>query len=66
MSKQELDPKVILQLLENVWNKYPHQRLGQLLENFVFIKGERGDKNSQKMFYQSDEKTIKQLKNEVK
>ncbi|OGY55679.1 MAG: hypothetical protein A2912_06225 [Candidatus Buchananbacteria bacterium RIFCSPLOWO2_01_FULL_40_23b] len=60
MSKQELDPKVILQLLENVWNKYPHQRLGQLLENFVFIKG--GDK----MFYQSDEKTIKQLKNEVK
>ena len=60
MSKQELDPKVILQLLENVWNKYPHQRLGQLLENLVFIKG--GDK----MFYQSDEKTIKQLKNEVK
>lgn len=60
MSKQELNNKVILQLLENVWNKYPHQRLGQLLENFVFIKG--GDK----MFYQSDEKTIKQLKNEVK
>ena len=66
MSKQELNNKVILQLLENVWNKYPHQRLGQLLENFVFIKGERGDKNSQKMFYQSDEKTIKRLKNEVK
>ena len=48
--------KEILILMEKLWNKYHRHRLGQLLENFVFIDGERGDKTSQKIYYQSDEK----------
>lgn len=54
--------KEILSLLEELWNKYPQMRLGQLLENFVFLDGERGDKTSQELYYQYDEKTIKRLK----
>ena len=46
--------KRILKLLETLWKNYPDQRLGQILENYVFFKGERGDKTSVKLFYQED------------
>lgn len=53
--------KKILKLLEKLWNKHPRMRLGALLENYVFKDGERGDKTSQELYYQYDEKTIKRL-----
>ncbi len=53
--------KRILKLLEKLWNKNPRMRLGQLLENYVFKDGERGDKTRQELYYQYDEETIKRL-----
>lgn len=44
-----------------MWDKYPEQRLGQLLENYVFTSGERGDRTSRAMFYQEDEDTLENL-----
>ena len=58
--------KEILRLIEKLWNKYPYQRLGQLLENYIFVKGERGDKTSCAIFYQEDKETLKRLKNGTK
>jgi len=58
--------KQILKLLEKLWQKYPNMRLGQLLENFIFLDGERGDKTSQELYYQYDEKTIKRINKELK
>jgi hypothetical protein len=58
------DPKRIdkvLAALGKLWKKHPDQRLGQLLENYVFFEGERGDKTSVRMFYQEDDKTLKIL-----
>ncbi len=52
----------ILRYLEKLWNKYPDQRLGQLLENYVFFKGARGDKTSVSLFFQEDSETLKILK----
>ena len=49
--------KKILGMLEKLWNEYPEMRLGQLLENFVFVKGERGDATSVSLFYQGDDYT---------
>ena len=40
----------ILKELEKVWKTYPDQRLGQILENYVFFEGERGDTTSVKLF----------------
>jgi uncharacterized protein YihD (DUF1040 family) len=54
--------KRILKLIEKLWNKYPDQRLGQLLENYVFTQGKRGDKTSAMMFNQEDDETENQLK----
>lgn len=51
----------ILTLLERLWKKHPDQRLGQLLENYVFSGGKRGDKTSVKLFYQEDDITEKIL-----
>ena len=58
--------KEILKLLAKLWKKYPRMRLGQLMENFVFLDGERGDKTSIYLYYQYDEKTIKKLKKALK
>ncbi len=59
MSRQKPDHnKKILELLEQLWNKHPTMRLGQLLEGFIFTKD--------KMFYQENEKTIGGLKKALK
>jgi len=52
----------VLTELGALWNKYPDQRLGQILENYVFIKGDRGDRTSVTLFYQEDGETLKILK----
>ena len=49
--------KKILRMLEKLWNEYPDMRLGQLRENFIFVKGERGDNTSVMLFYQEDDDT---------
>lgn len=43
----------ILKLIKALWERYPEQRLGQLLENYVF--------DPKKMFYQEDKETEKRL-----
>jgi len=58
--------KRILKLLEELWKKYPDQRLGQLLENYVFFQGERGDSTSVRLFHQQDDLTEKILKEKLK
>jgi uncharacterized protein YihD (DUF1040 family) len=47
----------IIESLKTLWMKYPDMRLGQLLENYVFYRGIRGDKTSVALFYQEDYKT---------
>lgn len=47
----------ILKLLEKLWEKYPNQRLGQLLENYMF--------KPEKMFYQDDGETMGKIKKEL-
>jgi FPC/CPF motif-containing protein YcgG len=51
----------ILELLKELWNRNTTQRLGQLLENYIFYQGERGDKTSIRLFHQQDEETLKIL-----
>lgn len=48
----------IIDRLHELWLKYPDQRLGQLLENYVFNRGERGDKTSCALFNQEDDETL--------
>lgn len=57
--------KTILANLEALWNKYPDQRLGQILENYVFVEGARGDQTSVKLFFQEDTKTQKILEKTI-
>ena len=54
----------ILTRLKELWDKYPQQRLGQLLENYVFFSGERGDRTSVKLYYQEDLDTLKILQSQ--
>lgn len=65
-SRYEMHGKEILVLLDKLWQKHSHMRLGQLLENWVFIDGNRGDKTSCALYYQEDEKTIKRIKGQKK
>ena len=51
--------KRICEKLEKVWNKVPDQRLGQLLENYVFDSGENRGPATCFLFYQEDVKTEK-------
>ena len=53
---------IILEELKKLWEKNPDQRLGQILENYVFFKGQRGDKTSCALFYQEDTDTLEILK----
>lgn len=53
---------IILKELENLWEKNTDMRLGQLLENYVFFKGTRGDNTSVKLFYQEDDETLTLIK----
>jgi hypothetical protein len=47
----------ILEKLGKIWKLVPDQRLGQILENYVFFRGERGDKTSVALFFQEDKDT---------
>jgi hypothetical protein len=58
--------KEILRLLKELWTKFPDQRLGQLLENYVFYQGKRGDMTSIRLFHQEDDETLTILKAQVK
>lgn len=58
--------KQILKQLEELWLQYQDQRLGQLLENYIFYKGKRGDATSVAMFYQEDDITDAILKEYLK
>lgn len=64
------DPKrisEILDALKTIWEKYPDQRLGQLLENYVFLDGSRGkDKTSIALYAQEDTETLKNLQKIIK
>ena len=55
----------IIELLRELWKKYPDQRLGQLLENYIFLGGERRDATSVKLFYQGDDVTERILEDEI-
>jgi len=48
----------ILKLLRKFWKKYPNQRFGQFLENYLFFQGQRGDKTSNMLFFQEDKETL--------
>ena len=47
----------ILNLIEDLWEKYPNQRLGQLLVNFAF---------EENIFFQEDHETELNLRRELK
>ena len=51
----------ILEQLRSLWMEFPDQRLGQLLENYVFTNGQRGDRTSCLLFFQEDDDTKKIL-----
>jgi len=53
--------KRIISKLQKLWEKTPDQRLGQVLENYIFYKGSRGDNTSCVLFYQEDDDTEKIL-----
>ena len=53
----------ILNKIKDLWEKNPWMRLGQLLENYIFVDGFRGDKTSVKLFYQTDITTYLRLCN---
>jgi len=55
--------KRILVLIEKVWNKYPDDRLGQLLENEVFGYNAITDKQ---VFHIEDDKLEEYLKTIIK
>jgi hypothetical protein len=58
---------LILDVLKTIWEKYPDQRLGQLLENYVFLDGSRGkDKTSVALYAQEDTETLKNLQKIIK
>ncbi len=58
---------LILDALKTIWEKYPDQRLGQLLENYVFLDGSRGkDKTSIALYAQEDTETLKNLQKIIK
>lgn len=56
----------IISKLEKLWRKYPQQRIGQLLENYVFVEGKRGDKTSVRLFHQLDETTEEYIEHELR
>jgi hypothetical protein len=48
---------IIIHDIKRLWLQHPDMRLGQLLENYVFTSGQRGDKTSVALFYQEDNDT---------
>jgi hypothetical protein len=62
MSGYDSTPEIRKEILENLaelWDKYPSQRFGQLLENYVF--GHHEDTNSC-IFHIYDETTLHNIK----
>jgi len=55
-SKDEKRIKRICEELERLWKRYPDQRLGQLLLNYVFPPGKKTD-----YFYTEDDETEKRI-----
>ena len=53
---------ITLEALRKLWNQHPDQRLGQILENYVFYDGKRGDLTSVSLFYQEDDITLANIK----
>ena len=53
---------MIWKKIKDLWYEHPDQRFGQLLENYIFTKGERGDNTSVSLFNQEDDKTEKILR----
>ena len=57
----------ILDALKELWLLEPDQRLGQLLENYVFLDGSRGkDQTSVALYAQEDTETLKNLQKIIK
>lgn len=52
----------ILSRLKDLWLRHPQERLGQLLENYIFYQGKRGDKTSVALFHQEDSETVRILR----
>lgn len=55
----------IMLILKRLWYKNPQLRFGQLLENYVFVDGSRGDNTSVRMFYQGDDVSWRNIENEL-
>jgi hypothetical protein len=51
----------IIKKLEKLWLQCPDQRLGQVLLNYIFDKGKKGDQTDLKIFYQEDTETEMKL-----
>lgn len=62
MSMRDIEIEKVMMDLKTLWLRFPDQRLGQILENYVFYQGQRGDKTSVKLFHQEDKETSKILK----
>ena len=58
--------KRICKKIEELWNKAPDQRLGQLLENYVFDAGKNRGAATCFLFYQEDDKTEKIIEEAIK
>ncbi len=54
---EKIKIKIILTLIEKLWEKYPEQRFGQLLMNYVF--------DGEPMFHQNDLETEHNLMMEI-
>jgi mRNA-degrading endonuclease HigB of HigAB toxin-antitoxin module len=52
---------LILDALKTIWEKYPDQRLGQLLLNYVFHDADYRDKTNIEMYAQEDNITLENL-----
>jgi len=57
MAKNSGYKKNILDLLRQLWEMHPEERLGQLLENYVF--------DEKSMVFQDDEETKNKIKKEI-
>lgn len=53
---------IILEELKKLWELEPDWRLGQLLENYIFVNGHRGDQTSNALFHQEDDVTLNRIK----
>jgi hypothetical protein len=62
-NKTSTQEKVLSEIL-TLWNKYPQQRLGQLLLNFIFT-GKTNDLNDRSMWEMDEKEIVSKVKNEL-